>query len=215
MSRHCGCGVDVHAHVIPGEFPSYLGGAAPPGWPSMAPAQDCQHRRVMIDGKNYRTVSDKCWTTARRLADFADMGLELQAISPMPELLSYWMAPAAGAQLVRFLNEQIAGMVAESGGQLDRPGRRAAAGPGPGDPRTALPQGVARTARRGDRQQHQRRGRSAIRAGCLSSRPAPRWTCRSSCTRCARPAWTAWWGRRRCSRCWPIPPTWAWPPPRC
>jgi len=118
MSRHCGCGVDVHAHVIPGEFPSYLGGATPPGWPSMAPAQDCQHRSVMIDGKNYRTVSDKCWTTSRRLADFEGMGLELQAISPMPELLSYWMAPAAGAQLVRFLNEQIAGMVAESGGRL-------------------------------------------------------------------------------------------------
>lgn len=115
---HSCCGVDVHAHVIPGEFPAYLGGAAPAGWPSMAPAQDCHHRSVMIDGKNYRTVSDKSWTTSRRLADFADMGLELQVISPMPELLSYWLAPAAGAQLVRYLNEQIAGMVAESGGQL-------------------------------------------------------------------------------------------------
>lgn len=114
----CGCGVDVHAHVIPGEFPAYLGGATPPGWPSMAPAQDCHHRSVMIDGKNYRTVSDKCWTTSRRLADFGEMGLDLQAISPMPELLSYWMAPAAGAQLVRYLNEQIATMVGESDGRL-------------------------------------------------------------------------------------------------
>lgn len=113
----CRCGVDVHAHVIPGEFPKYLGGATPAGWPSMAPADAC-HRHVMIDGKNYRTVSDKCWTTSRRLADFEAMGLALQAVSPMPELLSYWLSPADGAQLVRFLNEQIAGMVAESGGQL-------------------------------------------------------------------------------------------------
>ena len=118
MSTHCSCGVDIHAHVIPGEFPAYLGGATPAGWPSMAPAQDCHHRSVMIDGKNYRTVSDHCWTTTRRLADFEEMGLALQAISPMPELLSYWMPAAAGAQLVRFLNEQIAGMVAESGGRL-------------------------------------------------------------------------------------------------
>lgn len=118
MSAHCGCGVDVHAHVIPGEFPAYLGSAEPPGWPSMAPAQDCQHRSVMIDGKNYRTVSDKCWTTSRRLADFEEMGLALQAISPMPELLSYWLPAPAGAQLVRYLNEQIAAMVAESGGRL-------------------------------------------------------------------------------------------------
>lgn len=115
---HCRCGVDVHAHVIPGTFPAWLDGATPAGRPSMAPAHDCQHRHVMIDGKNYRTVSDKCWTTSRRLADFADMGLALQAVSPMPELLSYWLPPAVGVQLVRYLNEQIAAMVAESGGQL-------------------------------------------------------------------------------------------------
>jgi aminocarboxymuconate-semialdehyde decarboxylase len=113
----CRCGVDVHAHVIPGEFPAYLGGVTPAGWPSMAPADAC-HRHVMIDGKNYRTVSDKCWTTSRRLADFEDMGLQLQAISPMPELLSYWLSPGDGAQLVRFLNEQIATMVGESDGHL-------------------------------------------------------------------------------------------------
>ena len=72
----------------------------------------------MIDGKNYRTVSDKSWSTTKRLADFDEMGLSLQAISPMPELLSYWLAPAAGAQLARYLNEQIALMVAESTGRL-------------------------------------------------------------------------------------------------
>lgn len=114
---HCDGGVDVHAHVIPAEFPRYLGDVTPKGWPSMALADAC-HRHVVIDGKNYRTVSDKCWTTSRRLADFDAMGLTLQAISPMPELLSYWMAPAAGAQLVRYLNEHIAAMVAESAGRL-------------------------------------------------------------------------------------------------
>lgn len=114
----CNCGVDIHAHVVPHDFPAYLGADIPSAWPSMAPAQDCQHRTVVIEGKNYRTVSDHCWSTSRRLADFAEMGLQLQVVSPMPELLSYWMAPAAGAQLVRYLNEQIAGMVAESNGQL-------------------------------------------------------------------------------------------------
>lgn len=113
----CGCGVDVHAHVIPHDFPAYLGGMTPAGWPAMAPAHAC-HRHVMIDGKNYRTVSDKCWSTSKRLADFDEMGLGLQAISPMPELLSYWLKPADGAQLVRYLNEQIALMVAESSGRL-------------------------------------------------------------------------------------------------
>ena len=83
----------------------------------MVPAQSC-HRSVMISGKLYRTVSDKCWTTAKRLVDMDDMGLQIQAISPMPELLSYWMAPEAGAQLAHYLNEQIATMVNESSGRM-------------------------------------------------------------------------------------------------
>jgi aminocarboxymuconate-semialdehyde decarboxylase len=36
----------------------------------------------------------------------------------MPELLSYWMQPADGQQLLRYTNDLIAGMVADSGGKL-------------------------------------------------------------------------------------------------
>lgn len=46
----------------------------------MGPAHEC-HRHVMIDGKNYRTVSDKCWSVSKRLSDFEPMGLQVQAIS--------------------------------------------------------------------------------------------------------------------------------------
>ena len=115
------CCIDVHAHVVPESFPAYLGGIAPALWPSTAVAPDAGglcHRHVMIAGKNYRTVSEKCWSTSRRLADLPGMGLSQQAISPMPELLSYWFEAASAQQLLRFLNEQIAGMAAESDGAL-------------------------------------------------------------------------------------------------
>lgn len=113
----CSCGLDVHSHFVPHDFPAYLGSKAPARWPSMAPAQAC-HRSVMIDGKLYRTVSDKAWDTRRRLADLPTMGLDRQALSPMPELLSYWMDAAAAGQLLRFLNEEIAACVAESADAL-------------------------------------------------------------------------------------------------
>ncbi|MBL0421003.1 amidohydrolase [Ramlibacter sp. AW1] len=114
----CGCGIDAHAHVVPEHFPAYIGSAMPADWPSMAAASQPCHRNVMISGKVYRTVSDRCWDVGRRLADLPAMGLDLQVVSPMPELLSYWMRPADGQQLQRFLNDSIAAMVAESGGQL-------------------------------------------------------------------------------------------------
>jgi aminocarboxymuconate-semialdehyde decarboxylase len=113
----CRCGIDVHSHIVPHDFPAYLGSKMPSQWPSMAPAHEC-HRSVMIAGKLYRTVSDKAWTTAKRLADLPAMGLARQAISPMPELLSYWLEAADAQPLLRYINEQIGAMVAESGGAL-------------------------------------------------------------------------------------------------
>ncbi|VXB96883.1 amidohydrolase family protein [Massilia sp. 9I] len=113
----CACGIDVHAHVIPHDFPRYLGNVVPADWPSMAPAHAC-HRHVMISGKVYRTVSERAWSPSRRIEDMEPMGLSHQAISPMPELLSYWMEAPAASQLLRYVNEQIAEMAALSGGRL-------------------------------------------------------------------------------------------------
>lgn len=117
----CACGIDVHAHVVPEHLPAYLGRQMPALWPAMAEAPVAGglcHRHVMIAGKNYRTVSEKCWSVPHRLADLPAMGVTTQVLSPMPELLSYWLEPRDAQQLVRYLNEQIAAMVAESKGSL-------------------------------------------------------------------------------------------------
>jgi aminocarboxymuconate-semialdehyde decarboxylase len=48
----------------------------------------------------------------------ADMGLAHQVISPMPELLSYWLSLEDAQPLIRFLNEYTAQLCAQSGGLL-------------------------------------------------------------------------------------------------
>ncbi|HMN79266.1 MAG TPA: amidohydrolase family protein [Burkholderiaceae bacterium] len=108
----CSCGLtDVHTHFVPREFPAYAGRRSGAGWPSMAPAQPC-HQHVMIDNKVYRTVSHQCWDGAVRAADMQNMMVTRQVLSPMPELLSYWMEPDDGAAMCRFLNETLAEFVA-------------------------------------------------------------------------------------------------------
>lgn len=120
MSRplmRCACGIDVHAHVVPEHFPAPL---APAGWSSEAAADvngRC-HRSLRVDGRFYRTVSDACWSAPRRLSDFDAMGLSHQVVSPMPELLSYWLDLAAAAPLIRYLNDTTAALCADSGGRV-------------------------------------------------------------------------------------------------
>jgi len=79
----------------------------------MAEAHAC-HRHVMISGKVYRTVSDGCWSVPRRIEDMSAMRLARQALSPMPELLSYWLPLQDAKVLIRHLNDTIAAMVARA-----------------------------------------------------------------------------------------------------
>jgi aminocarboxymuconate-semialdehyde decarboxylase len=102
--------IDIHTHIVPESFPPYAGRNANVPWPSMAEAHAC-HKHVMLSGKVYRTVSDGCWSVPRRIEDMGRMQVARQAISPMPELLSYWLPLEDAKVMVRYLNDQIAAMI--------------------------------------------------------------------------------------------------------
>jgi len=109
--------IDIHTHVVPENFPPYAGKGANVPWPSMVAAHAC-HRHVMISGKVYRTVVDGCWSVPRRIEQMGEMGITCQAISPMPELLSYWLPLDDAKSMVRYLNEQIAEMMVQAPGRF-------------------------------------------------------------------------------------------------
>ena len=109
--------IDVHTHVVPENFPAYSGSTPDIPWPSMAPAHAC-HRHVMISGKTYRTVSDGSWSVPRRIEGMHAMRIGKQVLSPMPELLSYWLPAEDARVLIRYLNEQIAAMVSAAPGNF-------------------------------------------------------------------------------------------------
>jgi aminocarboxymuconate-semialdehyde decarboxylase len=104
-------GIDVHTHFIPASFPPYAGSRTDVPWPSMAPAE-CGHAHVMVSGKIYRTVPETSWSGVPRAREMDEIGLARQVLSPMPELLSYWLPVDDGGALVRYLNDQLAELVA-------------------------------------------------------------------------------------------------------
>jgi aminocarboxymuconate-semialdehyde decarboxylase len=72
----------------------------------------------MISNSIFRTLSDQSWSARRRLKDMDLMRIGQQVLSPMPELLSYWLAPKGASHLLRFVNEHTAALVQESRGRL-------------------------------------------------------------------------------------------------
>lgn len=81
-------------------------------WPSIEHHGSCC-ARVVISGQIFREIEDDCWSLDRRQADMVPMGIARQVLSPMPELLSYWMEPEDGAQLARSINDELAATVAQ------------------------------------------------------------------------------------------------------
>lgn len=110
--------IDIHTHIVPHSFPAYAGRQANARWPSMAPGHDCHHCNVMIAGKVFRTVTDECWSLARRLEAMAASRIERQVLSPMPELLSYWMEVDDAEAMGRHVNDSIAAMVSDGQGRF-------------------------------------------------------------------------------------------------
>lgn len=102
----CGC-IDIHTHIVPTRFPKYMGKDADARWPEVVAASPCRHH-VMMQGAIYRTVSRPAWDMQARLHDMRQKQVAAQVLSPMPELLSYWMSVEDAESMCAFLNDTIA-----------------------------------------------------------------------------------------------------------
>jgi aminocarboxymuconate-semialdehyde decarboxylase len=104
--------IDVHCHVMPAELPALPAGVDPQRWPYLR--CDGGHRVMEIGGAAYRRFDERNWSVERRIADMDAAGVARQVLSPLPELLSYWFAAPAAAEMARHVNGAIAAMVARA-----------------------------------------------------------------------------------------------------
>ena len=107
--------IDIHTHIVPEHFPPVGDRAAGGLWPSMDHQPDdgsgFAKANVVIQGRNFRTVLDRCWSVSRRVDELAGQGIDRQVLSPMPELMTYRLSPEDGLAISRYMNETIARMM--------------------------------------------------------------------------------------------------------
>jgi aminocarboxymuconate-semialdehyde decarboxylase len=100
--------IDVHTHFVPGTMPPAAG--RNPLWPSI------EHRggnaAVMVGGKVFRLIDSRSWDAGRRLEDMQSDDVDVQVVSPMPELLSHWFPADDADALSDHVNRTIAKLCA-------------------------------------------------------------------------------------------------------
>jgi aminocarboxymuconate-semialdehyde decarboxylase len=103
--------IDIHTHILPPEWPDLRERFGYGGFVQLEPL-GCERARMLIDDKPFREIESNCWDPAKRLEEYDAHGCQVQVLSTVPVMFSYWAKPEHALDLARLLNDHIAGVVA-------------------------------------------------------------------------------------------------------
>jgi aminocarboxymuconate-semialdehyde decarboxylase len=66
---------------------------------------------MMMGEKCFREIESNCWDPAVRLEECERAGIQVQVLSTVPVMFSYWAKPKDALDLSRLLNEHLAGVI--------------------------------------------------------------------------------------------------------
>ena len=99
--------IDIHTHILPENLNDVTGKFTDSRFLKIDPVDDTS-AMLKKDGKSFRKVDCNCWNHQARINDCDDTKVNMQVLSTLPVLFSYWAQDDECIALSQFLNNHIA-----------------------------------------------------------------------------------------------------------
>jgi len=102
--------VDIHTHILPEKWPDLRERYGYGGFIRLEHHKPCC-ARMMMDDKFFREIEDNCWDPVKRMHECDSHKVNVQVLSTVPIMFSYWAKPQDTYDLSRMLNDHISKVV--------------------------------------------------------------------------------------------------------
>ena len=104
--------IDIHTHILPREWPDLKEKYGYGGWIHLDHHQTgCA--RMMKDDHFFREVESNLWDPGERMSECEKHGVDVQVLSTVPIMFSYWAKADDALDISKLLNDHIAAIIAE------------------------------------------------------------------------------------------------------
>jgi len=103
--------IDIHTHILPQNIPNWKEKFGYGGFVTLDHHKPCCAKMMLDDGKFFREIEDNCWDSEKRIHECDHHEVDVQVLSTVPIMFSYWAKPQDCLELSMFLNDHIADIV--------------------------------------------------------------------------------------------------------
>jgi aminocarboxymuconate-semialdehyde decarboxylase len=103
--------IDIHTHILPENIPNWKEKFGYGGFIQLEHHKPCCAKMIRDDGKFFREIEDNCWSADKRIHECNHHQVDVQVLSTVPVMFSYWAKPEDCLNLSMFLNDHIVDIV--------------------------------------------------------------------------------------------------------